>query len=223
MAARNADDKKGFCLFFDWVKDLDFLSGAEAWTVVKALCDYYENGVNPVDNVPNELKSIVSMMFHQIQRQEDIKAKRAEAGRNGGFATAKNSKASSKVQQKSPTETNTNTETDTNTYIESENAPTPNKKAVSKTKSFGEYNHVKLTEEQYSQLVTEYGENVIAEYIKRVDEYCQQVRKQGYNDYNLTIRKWIRKDVEDNGRNERNGNISSGIGNSEKSKYSTTL
>ena len=62
-------------------------------------------------------------------------------------------------------------------------------------KSFGEYNHVKLTEEQYNKLVAEYGKNIIAECIRKVDEYCQQHGKT-YKDYNLTIRKWIAKDTQ---------------------------
>lgn len=208
MATRNADDKKGFCLFFDWVKDLDFLSGAEAWTVVKALCDYYENGVNPVDNVPNELKSIVSMMFHQIQRQEDIKAKRAEAGRNGGnttaknnFAKAKDSKTTAKLQQKPPTETDTITETDTytKTNIRDKTACGVSSPPVS---CFGEFRHIKLTDEQHSKLVSEYGESVIAECIDRMDSYLEQIGKPNkYKNFYAAIKNWIKKDNENKPNN----------------------
>lgn len=62
---------------------------------------------------------------------------------------------------------------------------------------YGEYGHVKLTDERYSKLITDFGEQKTAEYIKRCDEYCQQYGK-GYKDYNLTIRNWIRKDGEKN-------------------------
>lgn len=66
---------------------------------------------------------------------------------------------------------------------------------------YGEYKHVKLTDEQYSKLIFDFSEAIIQDYIKRVDEYCQQYGK-SYKDYNLTIRKWISKDGEKN-----NGNI----------------
>ena len=46
---------------------------------------------------------------------------------------------------------------------------------------------------QYSKLIEEYGESRIKLYIKKVDEYCQQVGKT-YKDYNLTIRNWMNKD-----------------------------
>lgn len=58
---------------------------------------------------------------------------------------------------------------------------------------YGEYNHVLLTDEQYSKLIGDYSEAVVKEYIKKVDEYCQQYGR-SYNDYNLTIRNWLRKD-----------------------------
>lgn len=47
---------------------------------------------------------------------------------------------------------------------------------------FGEYKHVKLTDEQYSKLIADYGEARISEYIRKVDEYCQQNGK-NYKDY----------------------------------------
>lgn len=64
---------------------------------------------------------------------------------------------------------------------------------------YGEYKHIRLTNEQYSKLIEEYGEKMTAEYIKRCDEYCQQYGK-SYKDYNLTLRNWIRKDSEKNGQ-----------------------
>ena len=60
-------------------------------------------------------------------------------------------------------------------------------------KKYGEYNHVLLTDEQYQKLVTDYSAEKITEYIKKIDEYCQQYGK-SYKDYNLTIRKWILSD-----------------------------
>lgn len=77
---------------------------------------------------------------------------------------------------------------------------------------YGEYNHVLLTDEQYSNLIGDYSETVVKKYIKKVDEYCQQYGK-SYNDYNLTIRNWLRKDGKnaedkrsDTGTSERYGN-----------------
>lgn len=57
---------------------------------------------------------------------------------------------------------------------------------------YGEYKHVLLTGEQYSRLVKDFGAKTADQYIKEVDEYCQQYGK-SYNDYNLTIRNFIRR------------------------------
>ena len=104
-------ESKGFFVFFDWVDDLNYLGGEKAWEMVTAICNYYRDGKNPVENVEQSLKPLASLMFHQIKRGESISAVREEAGRKGGFATAKNSKAEAKSKQNAPTNTNTNTNT----------------------------------------------------------------------------------------------------------------
>lgn len=109
------EENKGFCLFFDWIEDLDYHDGADAWKVIKALCNYYKDGISPIDAVEQKLKPTVSMMFHQIQRQQSISKARAIAGQKGGFATAKNSKDEAMAHQSPPTYTNTNTITNTDT------------------------------------------------------------------------------------------------------------
>lgn len=76
---------------------------------------------------------------------------------------------------------------------ESELDSSPPPPSKPKFKKFGEYQHVKLNDEQYSKLISEFGEAVISEYIKRCDEYVQQTGKK-YKDFNLTIRNWINKD-----------------------------
>ena len=60
-------------------------------------------------------------------------------------------------------------------------------------KNYGKYKRVQLTENQYSGLVKDFGRNKTDYYIKKVDEYCQQNGKH-YNDYDLTIRKWLAED-----------------------------
>ncbi len=58
---------------------------------------------------------------------------------------------------------------------------------------YGEYKHVLLTDEERDKLLNEFGDKLFTEYVRKVDEYCQQYGK-SYKDYNLTIRNWIRKD-----------------------------
>lgn len=71
-------------------------------------------------------------------------------------------------------------------------------KATPKTKikkiTFGEYKHVKLTKEQFDKLCEDYGENIINEYIKRIDEWLQMNGKKPYKDFNLALRNWLNRD-----------------------------
>lgn len=80
-------------------------------------------------------------------------------------------------------------------------------KSVKKT--FGEYSNILLTDDQYQQLVRDYGESVINDYIQRMDEYIQMKGKK-YKDFNLALRNWIKKDGITKG-NEPYGRINKGI------------
>ena len=61
-------------------------------------------------------------------------------------------------------------------------------------KKYGEYGWVKLTDEQYTRLCDEYGDDKIAERIQYVDEYVQSNgNKNKYSDWNLVIRRAIRE------------------------------
>lgn len=54
---------------------------------------------------------------------------------------------------------------------------------------YGEYGHVALTDEEYSRLVSDYGEPGVKAGITKVDKYCQKSGKT-YRDYNLVLRDW---------------------------------
>jgi len=69
------------------------------------------------------------------------------------------------------------------------------KKQVIKREGHG--SHVKLTQEQYGALVTEYGLPLITTMIDRMNEYIGMKGKP-YKDYNLAIRKWIREEQKNN-------------------------
>ena len=55
---------------------------------------------------------------------------------------------------------------------------------------YGEYKHVRLTDEEMNRLVAELGEDGFAECIRILDEYKEQTGKTYKND-NLAIRNWV--------------------------------
>lgn len=72
-------------------------------------------------------------------------------------------------------------------------AHSPVSNSESEYNSFGKYKHVLLTDEQYSALINDFGKKRALEYIDKVDSYCQQ-KGATYNDYDLTVRKWLKED-----------------------------
>ena len=75
---------KGFCMFYDWVEDLEQLGDSDgAWQIVKALSEYFKNGKNPVEAVTGPLRTVAAIMLHQIKRSE----MKAAAGRKGAEVT----------------------------------------------------------------------------------------------------------------------------------------
>jgi predicted phage replisome organizer len=59
--------------------------------------------------------------------------------------------------------------------------------AKPKKHKHGEFNHVLLTDDEYSRLCNDYGKGIADKYIQKVDEYCEMKGK-SYKNYNLAIR-----------------------------------
>lgn len=66
-------------------------------------------------------------------------------------------------------------------------------KEVAPKKKHGQYGWVKLTDDEYQRLLTEYGETVVNHYITYVDEAAQATgNKNKWKDWNLVVRRAIR-------------------------------
>lgn len=63
------------------------------------------------------------------------------------------------------------------------------KRADNPRQTYGEYKHVRLTEEEFNRLCNDFGDKDTLQAIKILDEYCQETGKT-YKDYNLTLRRW---------------------------------
>jgi len=63
------------------------------------------------------------------------------------------------------------------------------KKPRTPKSTYGEYKHVRLSDDEFKRLCDEFGLMETEKAIKKVDEYCQETGKT-YKDYNLTIRRW---------------------------------
>lgn len=191
-------DNKSFMIYKDWEDLLSALENDEqVGQLFKALFAFAKRGEEA--EFVGALKMAFIVMRNAIERD----------GEKWEETCCKNSdnikKRWNKNKQTNTTEydriapntncTDIDKDTDTDKDTDKDIVNKKKRSASSSTHKFGEYNHVKLTEEQYNKLVAEYGESQTALYIQKVDEYCQQHGKP-YKDYNLTIRKWIAKDTQ---------------------------
>ena len=99
-------------------------------------------------------------------------------------------KTTNKTTDKTTDKTTHKTQTTMITMINNDNNDNnENKKKGTPRQTYGEYKHVKLTEDEFNRLCNDYGETDTLKAIKILDEYCQETGKT-YKDYNLTLRRW---------------------------------
>lgn len=60
-------------------------------------------------------------------------------------------------------------------------------------KKYGNYGRVRLTDEEYSSLIADFGQEKVAEYIQKADDYSKD-KNRWYSNNAETIRKWIEED-----------------------------
>lgn len=54
--------------------------------------------------------------------------------------------------------------------------------------------NVKLTQEQYNELINDYGKSVVDDYIGRVNDYINNSNVKPYSNHYQTLLKWLKKD-----------------------------
>ena len=71
-----------------------------------------------------------------------------------------------------------------------ENPPCKKRKPQKPKSAYGEYQHVKLTDDEYIRLCNDYGEDTTREAIRFLDEYIEE---KGYKSksHNLAMRRWV--------------------------------
>lgn len=58
---------------------------------------------------------------------------------------------------------------------------------------YGEYQHVRLTDDEFKRLLADYGEGKLNKCVQILDEYCEQSGKT-YKNYNLVLRGWVQEE-----------------------------
>ena len=89
-----------------------------------------------------------------------------------------------------------NTKDITNNYnINNNNNKTSKKKTTKEPRhKYGEFKNVLLSDKDLEKLKTEYGEELVEKYIKKMDEWIE-LNGRRYKNYYLALRQWMNKEV----------------------------
>ena len=172
-----------------------------------AICAYALYGQEPNLDSFSDFSAIA---FELIKPNLDSSRKKAENGKAGGSKKQnKSKKESNKKQEQIESEKEKEKENKIEIEIEKEceynNTPIIEK--VEKIK-FGEYGWVKLKPEDYSRLISDYGESEVKRAIRYIDESSQSSgNKNKWKDWNLVVRRCIREGWGARQKQKDNGNI----------------
>lgn len=229
-------DNKSFVVYKEWEEMLDALeSDEQVGQLFKALFGFAKRGEEA--EFVGSLKMAFIVMKNTIERDgkkwEETCSARSNCGKLGGRPPkAKEPKEAKKAigfsksksnQMKAKEADNVNVNVNDNDNVNDNENVYVNVNDNEGVVAFGKHKNVKLTQEQHNSLICAYGESVINDYINRVDEYIKNSGAKPYKNHYDTITSWIRKDDENNGRNERNGAVQSSVETGEKSKYAVTF
>ncbi len=207
-------DKKSFLVYHDTKKMIDVLTDEQAGRLFKALFNFAIYGEVTDFSKDGMLFMAFGFMSAQMERDGIKYEKKCEKNRQIAMEREKKKreKNSTNVNERTRTYTNstdtdtetdndtdtekdtdtdTDTETDTN-KLSDKSGHTP-KSSKSKKRKFGEYGHVRLTDEEYQRLCDDYGQETVNSYIAKCDEYCE-IKPKTYGNYNLAIRNWLNRD-----------------------------
>lgn len=174
-----------------------------------AICAYALYGQEPNLDSFSDFSAIA---FELIKPNLDSSRKKAENGKAGGSKKQnKSKKEANKKQEQTENEKENKIEKEKENKIEIEKEceynNTPIIEKVEKIK-FGEYGWVKLKPEDYSRLISDYGESEVKRAIRYIDESSQSSgNKNKWKDWNLVVRRCIREGWGARQKQKDNGNI----------------
>lgn len=194
--------RDSFILYTENREQIKFLNTEQKAALFDAIFDYNETGeTSELDPMTSVVFSVIKQrMDRDREKWEETVAKRREAGRAGGLKSAEVKKANATFAEANEANATFATEIEANQaeYVP-EYVPDNVSQDVRESKTrarktspkhkYGEYQHVLLTDDQYSRLVDEFGEELALGGIKAVDDQIQ-LKGTKYKDHNLAIRKW---------------------------------
>lgn len=193
-------EKKSWVMYDSWIPLFTTLPHDSAANLILAICKYRTDRTYIPDD-PMVLAPY-AMITEQLEKDEQKYLKtceiRAESGREGGKAKASKAKQRLANASKSCQELANLADKDKDKDKEKDNDI--DKKSVARTQEqkhiYGEYKHVRLTDQEFSKLVNDYGEHETQEAISLFDEYIEEKGYKSKSHY-LAMRRWVFKAVQE--------------------------
>lgn len=185
----------GWCVFHDWIDVLKKLEKDAAWDIIVAIDEYFLTGKDPIQAVKSiEQQVIITMMYQQIQRRENVSAKRKKAGQEGGLVRAQNSKPKQKLAKVSKSkQTQANCSKPKQSVATITETITETETITDTTLTCGIYDNVTLSPSDLEKLKREFPDDY-EERIDRLSEYMESSGKT-YKNHLATIRNWARREA----------------------------
>lgn len=202
--------KNSFVLYTEQKAIFDKLSDEQAGKLIKSIYEYVEKGkIDNIDEITNIIITpFITVLDKDMQKYEDIKKKRAEAGAKGVKQKLANQANAKSVKQKLANQAVYDNEyVNDNEYVSIKEKENIKEKALSETKvstsdtakaskhKYGEYKHVLLKDEELQKLQKDYSN--WEELIKYLDEYIEMKGYKAKSHY-LAIKKWVVEAIKKN-------------------------
>ena len=203
-------EKESFILYNSFYESIKSLKNEQLGKLLRAIFNYTINGEITQDN-----EILIAFMFIKNQididakKWEEIKQKRSEAGRLGGINRAINKKQilSSKSKQRltelsnaKQSQANQAVNVNDNVNVNVNDNVINKKRNIKEKKSYGEFNNVLLTDEEYAKL----EKSNLLPYIETLSSYIASKGKK-YKSHYATILTWSRNDKKNKVEEEYKG------------------
>lgn len=200
--------KNSFVLYTEQKAIFDKLSDEQAGKLIKAIYEYVEKGkIDNIDEITNIIITpFITVLDKDMQKYEETKKKRAEAGAKGGKQKVANQANAKSAKQKVANQAvydneyvneydNDNIINDINNIATFEEKSSIVDTAKASKHKYGEYKHVLLKDEELQRLQKDYSN--WEELITYLDEYIEMKGYKAKNHY-LAIKKWVVEAVKKN-------------------------
>ena len=184
----------------EWEVLFASLPDEQAGKLIKAVMACHAGKATRIDDPV--LSSVFAMMESVIIKNREAYERKCETNaKNGSMGGRPKTEEKRTVFEKTEEKRTVNSETQENPT--KANIKEKNIKEINKEKDkennketekeirrrHGEYKHILLTEQQYSDLLAEYGDALTKAAIDKVDKYCEETGKR-YKNYFLVIKRW---------------------------------